>query len=321
MRPPLPSLNALLAFEAAARHLSFTLAGRELHVTQSAVSHQVRALEEALGTPLFVRLPRALRLTPAGARAAAACGAAFDQLARGLSRLRGRVRRTLTVSVLPSFAAGWLLPRLPRFQAAHPGIDLRLHATEALADLQAGEADLAIRYGPGPYPGLRAEPLLADEAFPVCAPALARRLRQPEALRGLPLLHDEVRGAHGGWAAWLAAAGVRGVDATRGARFSDARLLLQAAAQGQGVALARSVVAQGELAAGRLARPFGLALPCRYRYTLVMPAAAARRPEVRAFRAFVLREARSAPRRRTLSRPLRRRTDRASLGRPFLETT
>jgi len=292
MERRLPSLNAVLAFEAAARHLSFTRAGRELHVTQSAVSHQVRALEEELGLPLFVRLPRALRLTPAGARAFAASRDALDRLARGLRRLPRRGRRSLAVSVLPSFAAAWLLPRLPRFRAAHPAIDLHLHTTQDLADLHAGEADLAIRYGPGRHPGLRSDRLFAEEAFPVCAPRLAGLLASPTDLRDQVLLHDEVRGAHGGWAQWLAAAGVRGVDARPGIRFGDARLLVQAAVAGQGVALARSLLVEGELESRRLVRPFSLAIPSRYHYALVMPAAASRRPEVRAFREFVLAEAR-----------------------------
>lgn len=292
MERRLPSLNALRAFEAAARLGSFTAAGRALHVTPSAVSHQVRGLEEQLGLRLFERRPRALRLTPAGARAYAVSRDTFDRLARGLRRLPAR-SRSLTVSVLPSFAAGWLLPRLPHFQADHPGIDLRLHATQEPADLQGGEADVAIRYGRGRYPGLRSERLLSDEAFPVCTPGLARGLQRPDDLRGMVLLHDEVRGAHGGWAAWLAAAGARRVGAARGVRFSDARLLLQAALAGQGVALCRSVLVGDELASGRLVRPFGLALPSRYHYALVMPASAAARPEVRAFREFVVQEARA----------------------------
>jgi LysR family glycine cleavage system transcriptional activator len=292
MERRLPSLNALLAFEAAARHRSFTRAGRELHVTQSAVSHQVRALEEELGLPLFERLPRALRLTPAGARVFAASREALDRLARGLRRLPGRGRRSLTVSVLPSFAAAWLLPRLPRFRAAHPTVDLHLHTSQDLADLHAGEADVAIRYGRARHRGLRSDRLLAEEVFPVCAPRLAGRLGSPEDLRSQVLLHDEVRGAHGGWAQWLDAAGARGVDPRRGVRFGDARLLVQAAGAGQGVALARSLLVEAELESGRLVRPFPLAIPSRYHYALVMPAAVARRPEVRAFREFVLAEAR-----------------------------
>lgn len=296
MRPPLPSLNALRAFEAAARLGSFTAAGRELHVTPSAISHQVRALEEELGVALFERRHRGLALTPAGATAFDASRQALDQLARGLRRVRAARRGPgLTVSVLPSFAASWLVPRLPRFQAEHPGIDLRLHATQALADLRGGEADVAIRYGRGRYPGLLSERLLSDEAFPVCTPELAARLGTPSDLGRIVLLHDEVGPAHGGWREWLDRAGARGVDAGRGVRFGDARLLHQAAAAGQGVALARSTLVADDLAAGRLVRPFALALRCRYHYALVTTRAAARRTEVRAFRAFALREARAAP--------------------------
>jgi len=289
-------LNALLVFEAAARHLSLVLAARELHVTPSAVSHQVRALESALGRRLFERLPRALRLTPAGAQVAAASAEAFEALEQRLRRLPKRGRRTLTVSVLPSFAAGWLVGRLPRFQAAHPGVDLRLHATQTVVDLTQGEADLAIRYGPGRYPGLKSERLLGEVAFPVCTPSMAVRLVRPEDLKEAALLHDEARGAHGGWPAWLALAGLRRARwarAERGPRFSDARLLLQAAVAGQGVALVRSVTAADELASGRLVRPFEVELPCRWHYALVWTASSARRPEVRAFAAFLRREAKA----------------------------
>lgn len=306
----LPSLNALYAFEAAARHLSLVRAARELHVTPSAVSHQVRALESSLGRQLFERLPRALRLTSAGEQVAAAAAEAFDGLERRLRRLPRRGRQTLTVSVVPSFAAGWLVGRLPRFQEDHPAVELRLHASQALVDLAAGEADLAIRYGPGRYAGLKSERLLDEVAFPVCAPEAAARLSRPEALKGEVLLHDEARGAHGGWPAWLALAGVRSPRwAERGPRFSDARLLLQAAAAGQGVALCRSVTAYEELAAGRLVRPFEPQLPCRWHYALVWTAAAARRPQVRAFAAFLRREAQRGTSSHPSSTP-------ASTGRP-----
>jgi LysR family transcriptional regulator, glycine cleavage system transcriptional activator len=286
----LPSLNALRAFEAAARNLSLTLAGRELHVTQSAISHQVQNLEDELGVELFRRLPRSLRLTPAGEALAIAARDAFGRIEEAARAIDRRPAR-LCVSVLPSFAARWLLPRLKRFRESWPRLDLRIHATREPCDFARDGVDLALRYGRGGWRGLRAEELLSEEVFPVCSPRLARSLRAPADLRRHVLLHDEVRAAHGGWTEWLRAAGARDVDARRGIVFTDAHLMLQAAADGQGVALARSALSAGDLAAGRLVRPFECSVPARYRYFLVYPPAHAHRPEVRAFRDFLFSEA------------------------------
>jgi LysR family transcriptional regulator, glycine cleavage system transcriptional activator len=316
MSRKLPSLWALQVFEAAARHLSFTEAARELHLTQSAVSRQVRLLEEQLGAPLFERLTRALRLTPAGVRVQRASTQAFDRLEAGLAGLPHARRSALVLSVLPSFAARWLMPRLPAFQAAHPEIELRLVSTNELTDLgslrRPGDADVAIRFWRRSQPGLTSERLLGDEAFPACTPALARRLREPSDLRRFVLLHDEVRGAHGGWPEWLAKARAKGVDGRKGPSFNDASLLLQAALEGQGVALARRVLVERELAAGRLVRPFPQTIPCRHHYALVMPPSRAQSPQVQALRAFLLRECAEGPavKRRTQSenaRPAPRR--------------
>ena len=283
----LPSLNALRAFEAAARSASFTRAARELHVTQSAVSHQVHALEEELGARLFLRLPRALRLTSKGEALARAAREAFARIGKAAREAAARPR--LCVSVLPSFAACWLLPRLSRFQRAHPEVELRINASQELADFARDGVDLAIRYGRGRWPGLHSEKLLDGEVFPVCSPRLAKRLRRPADLARFELLHDEVRLAHGGWPAWLRAAGVQ-VDGARGTRFSDAHLMLEAAAAGQGVALARSVLAAADLRARRIVRAFPLSVPSRYSYFLVWPQGADARPEVRAFAGFVRAE-------------------------------
>jgi len=285
----LPSLNALRAFEAAARNLSLTLAGRELHVTQSAVSHQVQNLEEELGVELFQRLPRSLRLTPAGEALAAAARDAFGLLEEAARKVDRRPAR-LCVSVLPSFAARWLLPRLKRFRASRPRLELRIHASREPCDFARDGVDVAIRYGRGGWKGLRAEKLLSEEIFPVASPRLARSLRSPADLRRCVLLHDEVRVAHGGWAEWLRSAGAPEVDARQGIVFTDAHLMLQAAADGQGIALARSALAEGDLATGRLVRPFEHAVPSRYDYFLVHPPAHAARPEVRAFRDFLVAE-------------------------------
>ena len=301
----LPSLNALRAFEAAARHLSLTRAGRELHVTQSAVSHQVRHLEEELATELFERRPRALRLTAAGEKLAFAAREAFARIAEAAQRIDARAAR-LSVSVLPSFAARWLLPRLKRFRAASPRIDLRIHASSDPCDFTRDGIDVAIRYGRGSWKGLRCEKLLSEDVFPVCNPRVARSLRSVADLRRHPLLHDEARGAHGGWREWLRAAGAGALERRGEIVFTDSNLMLQAAADGQGVALARSVLAAGDLLGGRLVRPFEWSIPARYHYFLVYPAAHEARAEVRAFREFLLAEVtRRLPQARRPRKPIR----------------
>jgi len=285
----LPSLNALRAFEAAARHSSFTLAARELNVTQSAVSHQVQNLEGELGLELFQRLPRSLRLTPAGAALATAAHDAFGRI-EVATRAADRRPARLCISVLPSFASRWLLPRLKRFHASWPRLDLRIHASREPCDFSRDGVDVALRYGRGGWKGLHVEKLFSEEIFPVCSPRIARSLRSPADLSRQVLLHDEVRAAHGGWAEWLRAAGAPQIDASRGTVFTDAHLMLEAAADGQGVALARSALAAGDLAAGRLVRPFRCSVPVRYQYYLVHPPAYEKRPEVRAFRDFLVAE-------------------------------
>ena len=285
----LPSLNALKAFEAAARHESFTRAAEELAVTQGAVSHQVKALEQELGLRLFLRERQRLRLTGAGRRLLEVARDAFDRLADGAARLRqGERSGVLTVTTSPNFAAKWLVPRLGGFIAAHPEIDLRISANPAHVDFARDDVDLAIRHGDGDWPGLAVTRLCHEELFPVCAPELARRLRRPADLKRVALLHLENRRD---WARWLDAAGVTGVALDRGPVFDQASLKLDAAAAGQGVALARTALADWELRAGRLVRPFALALPVPYAYWIVCPRPMARTPKARAFIAWLLAEA------------------------------
>jgi LysR family glycine cleavage system transcriptional activator len=298
MAHQLPSLNALRAFEAAGRHLSFTRAARELHVTPAAISHQVKALEAHLGVPLFRRLNRALLLTDAGQLCLPGIGEGFDRLAAALARLETREGRgALTVSVSPSFASKWLVPRLEHFTAAHPETDVRISATMDLVDFGRENVDLAIRYGHGVYPGLRVEKLLDDTMAPVCSPRLRdgpSPIRGPGDLRHHTLLHDDsldFDAAAPDWRMWLKAAGVEGVDPERGPRFSQADLSLQAAIDGVGVALGfRSLVAN-DLAAGRLVMPFDLSLPLSFAYYVVAPESAAERPKVADFRDWLLAEA------------------------------
>ncbi len=288
----LPPLNALRAFEAAARHLSFTRAADELHVTQTAISHQIKSLEERLRVRLFWRRPRGLLLTEAAQRYLPPVRDAFDRIAVATAQLAATGSSgSLTVSVLPSFAAKWLVPRLGRFRAAHPDLDLRISASSQLIDFARDDVDVGIRMGRGSYPGLRVDRLFGESLVPVCSPELLRGpqpLRRPEDLRHHLLLHDD---DHSGWQLWLELAGVEGVDAGRGPIFTDSAMVVQAAAEGQGVALARSVLAAGDLAAGRLVRPFEVSVPYDLAYYLVSPEPTAGQPKVSLFRAWLLAEA------------------------------
>lgn len=298
MSRTLPPLNGLRAFEAAARHLSFTRAAEELNVTQAAISHQIKALEERLGIRLFRRLNRALMLTDEGQRLYPVARDAFDRLAEAVESLRERyTMRSLTVSVLPSFAAKWLVPRLSRFQARHPDIDLRITATERTVDLVRDDVDVALRFGSGGWSGVRADLVLEDQVTPVCSPALLSHLRSPADLAHVTLLHENMLplGEFPDWANWLQAAGVHGVDVSRGLRFSHTHILLQAAIDGRGVALGQMALAADDLAEGRLVAPFELRLPVGYAYWVVYLPATAERPKIKAFRDWVSAEMASHP--------------------------
>ena len=299
MRKRLPPLNAVRAFEASARHVSFTKAADELGVTPAAISHQVRLLEDQLGVSLFRRLNRTVRLTDAGQACLPMLTEAFDLIRRGVEAATAADEGgALTVSVTPSFASKWLVPRIEAFAAGHPEIDVRISATIALVDFRTDPVDVAIRFGAGTYPDLRVEKLFSESVAPMCSPALRdgpAPLRRPEDLAGHTLLHDDsayVIGPTPDWRMWLRLAGVEGVDSTRGPRFSGADLALQAAIEGHGVVLGRTSLARGDLAAGRLVRPFELSLPIEFGYFLVFPEAAAERPKVAAFHDWILAEAR-----------------------------
>jgi LysR family glycine cleavage system transcriptional activator len=295
----LPPLNSLRAFEAAARHLSLKKAAEELHVTPAAVSHQVRTLEEYCGAPLFHRLARALRLTEAGQAALPPLREGFDKLAEAAEAMRAGERGgILTVSVAPTFGAKWLIPRLDRFRAMHPEFDVRIDASYTLVNFAADGVDVALRFGRGVYRNLRSECLMAEVSLPVCSPRLLERdppLRRPEDLRHHTLLHVQWRtedDAAPSWRMWLRAAGIEGVDAERGPRFSMGGLALEAAIAGQGVALASAALVDGDLKAGRLVRPFpaSLSQATAFCYYLVYPEAKAGDPKVMAFRDWVLAE-------------------------------
>lgn len=295
MHRRLPSLAALQAFELAAELSSFKQAAAQLHRTPSAVSHQIRRLEEQLGTALFHRGPDGPRLTEAGRAYQADVAAALDGLTEATSRLRRQQGGgPLSVSLFPSLAVRWLIPRLNDFRARHPEVDLALINSLRQADFDHEDIDAAIRFGNGDWPALRADPLMVETRFPVCSPALldtAAPLREPRDLAAHTLLHNA---AHPGeWRAWLAAAGVEGVDPERGLAFDASNEVLAAAASGMGVALGRRPIVDDELAAGRLVEPFAIRIPTPGRYWFVTPEATADRPAISALRDWLRERAAS----------------------------
>jgi LysR family glycine cleavage system transcriptional activator len=274
----LTHLNALRAFEAAARHGSFVRAAAELGVTAAAVGQQVRLLEERCGSPLFERQGKKLNLTEAAREVLPDINDAFDRLAQAADKLhQARRAPVVTVTLPPSFAAKWLIPRIELFRMEHPEVDVRLDTTDRLADLARETIGVGIRYGSGRYPGLEATLLMDEEVFPVCSPKLirGRKLSKPDELANFRLIHDTTMDRHAAfptWSAWLKAAGARKVDARPGLRINSAIMSLQAAIDGQGVALARSVIVAGDLREGRLVSPMRFACPTNFSYYLIYPA-------------------------------------------------
>ena len=296
-RHRLPPLNALRAFEAAARHLNFSRAADELSVTPGAVSQQIQNLEDFVGVALFKRTPKGLLLTDPAQIALPALREAFDRLAEAASMLTAAVDgRRLTVSMAPSFAAKWLVPRLGRFEALHPMVDVWVSAGMELVDFASGEIDIAIRYGAGHYAGLEVTRLMQETVIAVASPDLLER--QPLAelgdLANHLLLHDGSPDADEScpdWTMWLAARGVKGVDGSRGPRFNQSSLVIEAAVGGRGVALAKRALAQADLDAGRLVAPFQIATAVDFAYYVVHPKAKGRLPQVKAFVAWLIAEA------------------------------
>jgi LysR family glycine cleavage system transcriptional activator len=299
MTARLPSLNGLRAFEAAARHLSFTVAASELNVTQTAISHQIRRLEEELGVRLFVRQNRALALTPEARDYLPGIRAAFNDLRLATDRLLRRDDdHVLTVSTLASLAAKWLLPRLSAFQEANPGLDVRITTSPGLVDFKSGDVDAAIRYGRGHWPGTRTEWLAADELFPVCSPALREGdspLRCPEDLAHHTLLHTS-GGFDDDWRLWLTAAGLpSNISKQPGQTFDLILLTVQAAIDGSGVAMGRTAYVEADIAKGRLVVPFKVTLPSDAGFYLVTPEARADPPKLAAFRQWLKVSAQNKP--------------------------
>jgi DNA-binding transcriptional LysR family regulator len=294
MARPLPPLNALRAFEAAARHLSFTRAAEELHVTQAAISHQVKALEERIGVKLFRRLTRGLLLTEDGHALLPDLREAFDRLAQAVDRIgRQGGQGTLNISLLTTFALGWLVRRLPLFQAAHPSIDVQLTTTARLIDFAVEDVDVAIRYGTGGWPGLRCDKIFDDVITPLCNARFKERLRKPADILTVPLLHEQYE--HD-WRTWFRAAGISVGQMKKGPIFDSTRVAIEAAIAGVGVACGAPSLFSAEIATGQLHQPFDLVVPNGKSYWLVSPDATAERPKIKALREWMLEEAtRPAP--------------------------
>ncbi|HEY2395670.1 MAG TPA: transcriptional regulator GcvA [Rudaea sp.] len=285
----LPPLRSFRVLEAAARHQNYTRAADELHLTHSAVSHQIHALEASLGVRLFERSGRQMCATDVGRQLAQDVRATLDGLAVAVERVRGaESANSITVSVLPSFAAAWLVARLGGFLERHPQVELRLESTTALADFRNDGVDVAIRYGSGNWEDLECVKLFDDEVFPTLSPKLRRseRIRTPTDLARVPLL----RIRNQSWAPWFAAAGVNQTEPRRGPVFNDSELALQAAIQGQGVVLARGSLAAAKLRAGVLVAPFKQRIASPQTCYLVYPPQHARKPSVQLFRDWLLEE-------------------------------
>ncbi|SEQ78720.1 LysR family transcriptional regulator, glycine cleavage system transcriptional activator [Rosenbergiella nectarea] len=289
MSKRLPPLNALKVFDAAARHLSFTRAAEELFVTQAAVSHQIKALEDFLGLKLFRRRNRSLLLTEEGQSYYLDIKEIFSALNDATRKLQARsAKGALTVSLLPSFAIQWLVPRLTSFNQQHPGIDVRIQAVDREEDKLADDVDIAIFYGRGNWPGLRVEKLYAEYLLPVCSPVLLtgeRPLQSPADLEHVTLLHDASRRD---WQSWVRQVGLPHINVQQGPIFSHSAMVLQAAIHGQGIALANNVMVQSELSSGRLVCPFNEVLSSKNAFYLVYHDSQAELGKIAAFRQWII---------------------------------
>jgi LysR family transcriptional regulator, glycine cleavage system transcriptional activator len=295
-----PGLRTLRAFDAAARHLSFTRAADDMGVTPAAISNQIKELEDQLGIELFIRTSRSMRLTKEGEILRTATTESLETLAKAIHRIkRLENRNQIRVSSTPSVAAKWLVPRLDGFLSAFPSADVRIDVSNTLVDFDRDDVDLAIRFGAGKYPGLRADLLFQDTLSPVCSPSLItkdRPLETPKDLLRHTLIHLDWQASGSpwpNWRMWMQAAGIKDFDDKRGLHFGQTSLTIQAAIDGQGVALGDSNLVADDLAAGRLVKPFELSLkaPDSFSYFVITRLDAADAPLVNAFRDWCLAEA------------------------------
>lgn len=297
MSKRLPPLNSLRAFEAASRHMSFQKAAEELNVTPSALSYQIRQLEDFLQIPLFVRLNRAIELTDSGQRVAPGIQDAFERLHETMARLRpSSPPHILTISTGPAFATKWLSPRLHKFLEQYPNIDIRISANLRLVDFRADEVDVAIRFGAGDYPGLHVEPLCDERVVPLASPRLIAAMGgkiTAENLQRVTLIHDDTGKfliSRVTWAEWLKRARITNIDATRGPRFDHADHALDAAADGLGIVLGRLALAIGDIVSGRLVAPFDMMLRAKAGFYFCCLPEMLNEPKVQAIRTFLFEE-------------------------------
>lgn len=297
-----PGLRSLRAFDAAARHLSFTRAAADIGVTPAAISHQIKELEDQIGASLFARTSRTMRLTREGEILQGAAIESLEALTRALQKIRKQKNaKQLKISASPSIGAKWLVPRLDRFLATVEGADVRIDVSSNVLDFDRDDLDVAIRFGEGKYPGLRSDLLFQDHVFPVCSPRLitkSKPLNTPRDLLHHQLIHLDWE-AQGlpwpNWRMWMQAAGIRDFDDTRGLHFGQTSLAVQAAIDGQGIALGDSNLVADDLAAGRLVKPFELSVraPPQFAYYIISPLETADAPMVKAFREWSLQEAKA----------------------------
>jgi len=288
----LPPLNALKAFAAAGKHLNLTAAAKEMFVTPSALSHQIRGLEEMLGIKLFIRSRHGLKLTDAGRQILPGISEAFDQMSKTMALLKpGKDSQTLTVSMLSTFAMRWLIPRLSRFQQLHTNIDVRISTSVELVSFESNDVDCAIRFGAGHWPGLAAIRLFAEQLTPVCSPSLItteKPLNNPRNLEAFTLLHARLRPDD--WRIWLNAVGLSDFKAQHEQVYETRNFAIQAAVDGLGVAVIDPSLAAGEIESGRLIQPFRQTLTGENAYYLVYPEAHSEDPSIIALQNWLLEE-------------------------------
>lgn len=314
MHVSLSHLKALKVFEAAARLASFTRAADELCVTQAAVSHQIKGLEQKLGFTLFHRQIRKVALTTAGENLFRVVTGAFQDIETTIHDLRAHAAQSasLNISLTPSLSSKWLLPRLASFTAEFPNIELHLYHSISSRDLIKTEIDLSIRWGDGKWSGFCVERLCQSHLIPVCAPDYLRDeqpLTKPDDLRHYTLLHED---NHAEWGQWLRAAGARRVNSNRGLIIDDSNTLLLAAMNRQGIALGRTPLIYEDIKAGRLICPFDVSIPCEQSYYVLHAPAKDDQPAIRSFRAFLAKQVMDEAGMTPASRPLPSRGGRSA---------
>ena len=293
MSKRLPSLNALRVFVAVARSGGVSRAAEELNLTHSAVSHQIRSLQSELGVTLFEKSGRGLMLTEQARAYVQRIESAFKEIEEATLDVTTHNRHRLRISTIPSFAARWLLPRLGDFIATCPDVDVEVQSSHRAADVKGGEVDIGIRFNTGPHPGLYSERLMRDWLFPVCSPEFAKKyaLCDASGIDGVPLMHSEREP----WSSWFPAAGIVADEPEHGILFNDSALMLQAAAAGQGLCLARQSIVYDELQSGRLVRPFSTYVESPFSYFFVCRREKLAAPPIAAFRTWIVRQIKNIP--------------------------